>query len=86
VSGKVGLAINKAVLAILKPGGQMIKQSDPIPDFLQSYDILPFGQGYLVSTDQGAIARFDADLNLVTASWTGAKEGDFRGLMVLGEN
>ncbi|NOZ00649.1 MAG: hypothetical protein GXP54_02010 [Deltaproteobacteria bacterium] len=86
VSGKVGLAINKAVLAILKPGGQMVKQSAPVPDFLQSYDILPFGDGYLVSTDQGSIARFDADLNLVTSSWTGAKEGDYRGLMLLGGN
>lgn len=86
VSGKVGLAINKAVLAILKPGGQMIKQSDPNPDFLQSYDILPFGTGYLVSTDQQSIVHYSADLNVVNASWTGSKEGDYRGLMVLGGN
>lgn len=86
VSGKVGLAVNKAFVAILKPAGQMVRYSDPLPDFKKSYGILAFGDGFLVTTDADTVVHLDKDLKVVTTDWTQGKAGTYRGLMVLGGN
>ncbi len=91
VGGEVGYPANKGYLALLKVGGQMIKKSAPIAEFLPSYALVAFGDGFLTvgevgGTNDTPIALFDKDLNLVNAAWNGEKTGSYRGLLVLGGN
>lgn len=87
--GSVG-AIGSSFLVLLKPAGQLTKQSPPIQGWKPQYGITPLGDGFLVATGQTgsndmSLARFDANLDLVTDAWTD-RTGNYRGIMVLGGN
>jgi hypothetical protein len=76
-------------VVLLKPNGTMLKHSPPL-DFHPANGVVALGDGFLVSIDDQygdkgpGLALFDKDLNLVTDKWHGPKEGNYKGLMVMG--
>ncbi len=83
-SGKVGIPVNKGHVVLLSAAGILQKQSDPLADFDPESGAMAFGTGWLVCTSTDNIAHFDKDLNLVTASWAGTRNGRYRDLLMLG--
>jgi len=81
--------VKEGYMALLMPGGQMVKHSGPLSTFVPNYGLISFGDGFLavgrvVGTNNTSIALFNKDLSLVDASWNGQKTGSYQGLIVLG--
>ena len=77
---------SKGYAALLRQAGQLEFHSGPIEDFIPRWDIIAFGSGFLATSDQDSVVRFDANLAVVDTSFTGDKTGRYRGMMVLGGN
>lgn len=74
----------KGFVARLKANGNLEKHSPPL-DFHPESGVAALGDLVLSSkNDQKQIALYDRDLNLVTATWTGSQESDWKGILVLG--
>jgi len=81
-----GVVNHRGTLALLRPDGQMERQGTPTEELLPRWGLISYGHGFLATTEQDSIAYYDADLNLVSESFTGEKKARYAGLMVLGGN